>query len=84
MKKEYPKRERSFEGIDWDDVCECGHGWEDHEIQLLKLFNFLRNGGKAMYGFCNKCKCPDYKLDKDNPSARRLSKSQNFTEVSKN
>ena len=64
MKKEYPERRRIYddgESIDYDDKCECGHGWEYHPIDWL--FRRMK---------CEKCLCPKYKLDVDNPSERRL------------
>ena len=79
MKKEFPPRIKFDDGrpIDWDDVCECGHRWADHPLvsyglarDLLSIFGF-----KSCFQPCNKCQCPQYKLDKDNPSERRLSKS---------
>ena len=58
MKKEYPQRIKQ-RPIWWDDYCECGCSWVDH------------NSGFFKRGKCQKCMCPKYKRDEDNISYRR-------------
>lgn len=74
MKKKYPPRNIHDDDkpIWYDDECECGDSWADHPLDW-----------KFQRGKCEKCTCPKYILDKDNPSKRRLefSKQQPKPEV---
>lgn len=74
MNREFPPREEYEDGHgkSWDDICECGHSWSEHDITLLALFR-NRHGAKK----CEICQCPQYKRDKDNPSTRRMSAEKN-------
>lgn len=74
MPTRFPLRERFDDGcgIDWDDVCICGHDWSDHEIGILATMKQMVGLGNS-HGVdqCRKCVCPHYKLDKENLSERR-------------
>lgn len=70
MIREFPPKERFDDnnGINYDDICECGHGWQHHRVTLMASLLFRPHGVQE----CEHCKCSKYKLDKDNISERRL------------
>lgn len=61
MRKYYKERTINVP-IHYDDICECGHGWERHEVNFLSIHRYTK---------CEICLCPKYKLDKDNLSEIR-------------
>ena len=76
MKKEYPDRIFPYDGHgkEWDDICECGHGWEYHDPTFKEVGIMIFSFGLLSKGFghCKTCLCSKYNRDKDNPSKRRV------------
>jgi len=60
--KKYPKRE-SIHPDWWNDFCECGHGWEYHELPFWKIFHSILENTTKSCGKCEKCMCPNYKRE---------------------